>query len=192
MKQTTKGVKKHKKTNNHLEHDIVERINNLKSKRSGTDQNKVDTKKKKKHVPPNKPPDKDNKAKKSYPNSQETAKESSTDKTNPEPPPATLCLKDVMDLGGTEADFNLMKEVSDNEEDLEVDCNSNTQFDFAELINFMKSNGLKTVKKPKAKKAATSESSDKLIEESPKIASLVVPDNPSPHTQLLFKANEPW
>ncbi|XP_063680253.1 CCAAT/enhancer-binding protein zeta-like [Bolinopsis microptera] len=103
-------------------------------------------------------------------------------------------LKDVIDLGGTQEDYDMLHNVSDNEKELVVD-GGDSDFNVAELITFMKSNGMKTVKKSKAKGKPTvsSEESKEEIDKrvTPKICP-VVPSNPPPHDRLIFKANEPW
>ena len=185
MKPTVKVVKKQKKNASHLEDDIVKKIDKLKSKRGsngkskGNDSNKNNVGKSNENSKRNKV---------SGPNTDDVVEDSSADESSLKP--TSLLLKDVMDLGGTEDDFDLLKAVSDNEAELEVDSSSNSQFDFAELMNFMKTNGIKTVKKAKAKKAVNEVTPIEVKEE--KTIPLIVPSNPTPHTQLIFKVNEPW
>lgn len=103
-----------------------------------------------------------------------------------------LMLNDVLELGGTQDDFDMLKGISDNDDELEV-THKDIDFNVAELITFMKSNGMKTTKKSKEKQT---KSRDEKVEDA-KSATTVkdcpfVPSNPLPHERLIFKTNEPW
>ena len=105
-------------------------------------------------------------------------------------PSAKLMLNDVIDLGGTQDDYDLLQNLSDNEVELEIDSSVDPNFNVGELITFMKSNGFKTFKKVKEKNVGKSvEMNDKkpISKTCP-----TAPHSPTPHEKLLFKANEPW
>ena len=105
-------------------------------------------------------------------------------------PSAKLMLNDVIDLGGTQDDYDLLQNVSDNEVELEIDSDIDPNFNVGELITFMKSNGFKTLKKVKDKPVSKSVvvNDTKPIPQTCPIA----PHSPPQHDQLIFKANEPW
>eukprot|EP00116_Pleurobrachia_bachei_P001872 sb/3462134/ len=100
-------------------------------------------------------------------------------------------LKDVIDLGGTQEDYDLLQNVSDTEE-MEI-TDTAEGLDIGEIVRFMKSNGLQAPKKEKKKKVVEKEAevSEKKEEvQQPKCP--FAPSNPPPHEKLLFKTSEPW
>ena len=106
-------------------------------------------------------------------------------------PSGALMLKDVIDLGGTQEDYDLLQNVSDNEE-MEI-TDTAEGLDIGEIVRFMKSNGLQAPKKEKKKKVVEKEAevSEKKEEvQQPKCP--FAPSNPPPHEKLLFKTSEPW
>ena len=106
-------------------------------------------------------------------------------------PSGALMLKDVIDLGGTQEDYDLLQNVSDTEE-MEI-TDTAEGLDIGEIVRFMKSNGLQAPKKEKKKKIVEKETdvSEKKEEvQQPKCP--FAPSNPPPHEKLLFKTSEPW
>ena len=184
-----------KKNKDVVENSIVKKIERIKAKKkelslasnNGTANDSVVTSKKKK--------DKKKDTLKNKPKITNGA-DAKTDPGKDEDPDTsgTLMLKDVIDLGGTQEDYDMLHNVSDNEKELVVD-GGDSDFNVAELITFMKSNGMKTIKKSKAKgkpTVSTEESKEEIDKRvAPKICP-VVPSNPPPHDRLIFKANEPW
>ena len=183
-----------KKNKDVVENSIVKKIERIKAKKkelslasnNGTANDSVVTSKKKK--------DKKKDTLKNKPKITNGA-DAKTDGKDEDPDTSgTLMLKDVIDLGGTQEDYDMLHNVSDNEKELVVD-GGDSDFNVAELITFMKSNGMKTIKKSKAKgkpTVSTEESKEEIDKRvAPKICP-VVPSNPPPHDRLIFKANEPW
>ena len=105
-------------------------------------------------------------------------------------PSAKLMLNDIIDLGGTQDDYDLLQNVSDNEVELEIGSDVDNNFNVGELITFMKSNGFKTLKKVKDKPVSKSVA----VKDTKPISQTcpIAPHSPPPHDQLIFKANEPW
>jgi hypothetical protein len=175
------AIKKNKVGKSYVEDSIVDKIEKIRTKKKNAlpvVNNSLATKKKK------------NKDKQKLASLADL--KSDSDDASTTSPSTSLMLKDVIDLGGTQDDYDMLQNVSDDEAELEIyDVDGN--FDVAELITFMKSNGLKTAKKVKEKHEAPPGKIKELNNSNvrPKVCPLV-PSDPTPHERLLFKANEPW
>ena len=182
--------KKKKRSLPKVENDIVKKIAEIKAKSSAANsvsKTKLDEKS-------SKPKGKKKQSKDDTFNSASKASEETTEEVSDKA--VNLMLKDVLDLGGTQEDFELLKGLSDGEEEsLEINCAADDAFNMGELVTFMKSNGLKVGKKEKKKKPVSkdSEAADKpaVVKEAP-ISCPFAPSNPSVHEKLIFIANEPW
>ena len=188
-------VKKNKDTHGYVEDNIVKKIELIKAKKkeslrlsnNSSANNSTDSLKKKKKKKKNSLKDKQDATSTSGADAQSDCDDSVANESS-----ETLMLKDIIDLGGTQDDYDMLQNVSDNEDALEID-DKDSNFNVAELITFMKSNGLRTTKKSKSKHAVSPDESQEVDDSklSPQTCP-TVPSNPPSHDKLLFKANEPW
>lgn len=106
-----------------------------------------------------------------------------------------LMLTDILDLGGTQDDFDLLKAIDDKEEEIVSEkLEEKPSFDIGELVTFMHASGMTVPKKKKKKKEVVAEA-----EVAPVAVAAVteaecpsVPDSCPTPEKLFFKANEPW